>query len=136
MSCSASSFWGDIATVRPEIARAEANPVGFLFGDLERVFLIESKVPPLKKDLDRALPTERMEAASESFGFGERKEEGFAGTLFVVKLLVIAGTGGGEVGGDSTRGSLLFSLDVSTVNEELLARFPRRFEGCGVASVA
>ena len=46
---------------------AEAKPVGFLFGDLDRVFLMDSKVPPLKKDLDRELLTERIEAASESF---------------------------------------------------------------------
>lgn len=62
-----------MATASPEIAMAEAKPVGFLFGDLERVFLMESKVPLLKNDLDRVLLTERIEAASESFGFGERK---------------------------------------------------------------
>lgn len=67
LSCSAISLWGDIATARPEIAMAEAKPVGFLFGDLDRVFLMDSKVPPLKKDLDRELLTERIEAASESF---------------------------------------------------------------------
>lgn len=124
------------------MARAEANPVGFLFGDLERDFLMESKVPPPKKDLDRELLTERIDAASESFCLvGERKAKELEGMLFVVKLLVIAGTGGiGEVG-DSTRGSLReevtrFSFDVSTVNEELLARFERVLEGCGVASVA
>jgi hypothetical protein len=130
-----------MATVSPEIAMAEAKPVGFLFGDLERDFVMESKVPLLKKDLDRELLTERIEAASESFCFGERKVEGEAGTLFVVKLLVIVGMGcTGEVG-DSTRGSLFdeatrFSFDASTINEELLARFERVLEGCGVASVA
>jgi hypothetical protein len=59
----------------------------------------------------------------------------------VVKLLVIAGTGGTAEVGDSTRGSLGeggmgFSFDVSTVNEELLARFERVLEGCGEATVA
>lgn len=142
LSCSANSFWGDMATVSPEMAIAEANPVGFLFGDLERDFLMESKVPPPKKDLDRELLTERIEAASESFCLvGERKAKELEGMLFVVKLLVIAGTGGtGEVG-DSTRGSLReevtrLSFDVSTVNEELLPRFERILEGCGAASVA
>ena len=121
---------------------AEAKPVGFLFGDLERAFLMESKVPPPKKDLDRVLLTERMEAASESFGFGERKVGEFEGALLVVKLLVIVWTGcTGEVGGDSTKGWLgeeatRFSLEVSTINEELLARFERALEGCGEASVA
>lgn len=119
---------------------AEAKPVGFLFGDLERDFVMESKVPLLKNDLDRELLTERIEAASESFCFGERKVEE-EGTLFVVKLLAIVGVGcTGEVG-DSTRGSLFeeatrFSFRVSTINEELLARLERVFEGCGAASVA
>jgi hypothetical protein len=122
-----------MATVSPEIAMAEAKPVGFRFGDLERVFLMESKVPPPKKDLERVLLTERMEAASESFCFGERKVVVFAG---MVKLLVIAGTvaGTGEVGGDSTKGWLgeettRFSFGVSRINEELLARFERALEG-------
>lgn len=119
---------------------AEAKPVGFLFGDLERDFVMESKVPLLKNDLDRELLTERIEAASESFCFGERKVEE-EGTLFVVKLLAIVGVGcTGEVG-DSTRGSLFeeatrFSFRVSTINEELLARLERVLEGCGAASVA
>ena len=56
-----------MATASPEIAIAEAKPVGFLFGDLERAFLMESKVPAPKKVLERELLTERMEAASESF---------------------------------------------------------------------
>jgi len=114
---------------------AEAKPVGFLFGDLGLDFLMESKVPPPKKDLDRELLTERIEAASESFCFGERKAE------VVVKLLVIVGRGGTAVVGDSTRGSLGeevtgFSLEVSTVNEGLLTRFGRVLEGCGEATVA
>ena len=120
---------------------AEARPVGFLFGDLELAFLMDSKVPLPKKVLDRVLLTERIEAASESLCFGERKVvEGFGG-MFVVKLLVIVGTGcTGEVG-DSTRGSLgeevtRFSVDASMFNEELLARFERVLEGCGEASVA
>ena len=70
-----------MATASPEIAMAEAKPVGFLFGDLVRDFLMDSKVPPPKNDLDRELLTERIEAASESFGFGERKA-----------LLVLEGT--------------------------------------------
>ena len=46
----------------------------------------------------------------------------------------------GEVG-ESTRGSLgeevtRFSFGVSMIKEDLLARFEREFEGCGVASVA
>lgn len=118
----------------PDIAMAEAKPVCFLFGDFERF-------PPPKKDLDRVLLTERMDAASESFCFGERKLELFEGMAFVVKLLVIVGTGWtGEVG-DSTKGSLgeeetRFSFDASAVNEGLLARFERALEGCGEASVA
>ena len=121
---------------------AEAKPVGFLFGDLERDFLMESKVPPPKKDLDRELLTERMEAVSESFCFGERKEvELFVGTLPVVKLLVMDCKGGAGEVGDSTRVSLgeevtlRFSFDISTINEELLARFERVLEGCGVVRV-
>lgn len=115
---------------------AEAKPVGFLFGDLELDFLMESKAAPLKKDFDRVLLTERMEAASESFCLGERK------VVFVVKLLVIVGPGcTGEVGGDSTKGSVgeeatRFSFGVFGINEELLARFERLLEGCGEASVA
>lgn len=124
---------------------AEAKPVGFLFGDLERGVLMDSKVPPPKNDLERGLLTERLErieAASESFGFGERKVfVVLAVMLFVVKLLVIAGTGGVAEVGDSTRGllgeeELRLSLGVSTVNEDLLARFERVLEGCGEASVA
>lgn len=117
-----------MATVSPETARAGAKAVGFLFGDL---------VFAPKKDLDRVLLTERMEAVSESFDFGERKVVEFAGMLFVVKLLVIVGMEcTGEVG-DSTKGSLgeeatRFSFGA---NEELLARF-ERVEGCGEASVA
>jgi hypothetical protein len=127
-----------MATASPEIAMAEAKPVGFRFGDLERDFLMESKVPPPKKVLDRELLTERMEAASESLWFGERKE--LALMLFVVKLLLIAGTGGTAEVGDSTRGSLEeevmgFSFVVFTVNEDLLVRF-ERVEGCGAARVA
>jgi hypothetical protein len=131
-----------MATASPEIAMAEAKPVGFLFGDLERDFLMDSNVPPLKNDFDRELLTERIEAVSESFCFGERKVLlVLAGMLFVVKLLVIVGTGGtGEVG-DSTRGSLgeevmRLSFEASAVNEELLARFEGVLEGCGVATVA
>lgn len=65
----------------------------------------------------------------------------FAGMLFVVKLLVIAGTGGIVEVGDSTRGSLGgevmgLSFFASTVNERLLARFERVLEGCGEANVA
>ena len=79
-----------MATASPEIAIAEAKPVGFLFGDLERDFLMDSKVPPPKNDLDRELLTERIEAASESFCFGERKVLlALAGILLVVKLLAI-----------------------------------------------
>ena len=119
---------------------AEAKPVGFLFGDLERDFLMESKVPPPKNDLDLELLTERIEAASESFLFGERKVL-VGEMLFVVRLLVIVGTGGTVEVGDSTRGSLGeegrdLSLAVLTVNEELLARFERVLAGCGGASVA
>ena len=78
----------------PEIAMAEAKPVGFLFGDLELVFFMESKVPPPKKERDRELLTERIEAVSESFCLGERKVlETLAGTVLVVKLLVIVWTG-------------------------------------------
>lgn len=130
-----------MATASPEIARAEANPVCFLFGDLGRDFLMDSKVPPLKNDFDRELLTERIEAASESFWFGERKALAFVVTLFVVKLLVIAGTGCTVEVGDSTRGSLGeevmgFSLEVPTFNEVLLARFGRVLGGCGEATVA
>lgn len=119
---------------------AEAKPVGFLFGDLERDFVMESKVPPPKNVLDRELLTERIEAASESFGFGERKVLGVDGMLFVVKLLRIWTGGTAEVG-DSTSGWLGeegtdLSFLVSTVNEELLARFERVLGGCGEASVA
>ena len=124
---------------------AEAKPVGFLFGDLDRVFLMDSKVPPLKKDLDRELLTERIEAASESFWFGERKVLlVLEGMLFVVKLLAIVWTGGEEEVGDSTRGSLGevvmagLSLDFegSNTNEGLLARFEGVLGGCGEAAVA
>ena len=99
---------------------------------------MDSKVPPPKNDLDRGLLTDRIEAVSESFGFGERKVLGvLAGMLVVVKLLVIAGTGGGEEVGDSTRGEEAdLSFDVSTTNEDLLARFERVLEGWGEASVA
>ena len=130
-----------MATASPEIARADAKPVGFFFGDLGRDFLMDSKVPPPKNVFDRALLTERIEAASESFCFGERKELVLVLMLFVVKLLVIAGTGGTAEVGDSTRGSLVeemigLSFDVPTVNEELLPRFGRVLEGCGEATVA
>lgn len=128
-----------MATVSPEIAMAEAKPVGFLFGDFEPGFLMESKPPPPKKVFDRVLLKERIEAVSESFCFGERKvEEGLVGMLLVVKLLVIVWTG--EVG-DSTKCWLggevtRFSFDVSTLNDELLALFERALEGCGEPSVA
>jgi len=131
-----------MATASPEIAMAEAKPVGFLFGDLERDFLMDSKVPPPKNDFDRELLTERIEAASESFGLGERKMLlVLAGMLFVVKLLVIVWTGGTAEVGDSTRGSLGeevmgFSLVASTVSEGSLARFGGALEGCGEATVA
>lgn len=130
-----------MATASPEMARAEAKPVGFLFGDLGRDFLMDSKVPPPKNDFDRALLTERMEAASESLGFGERKVLELLEMLLVVKLLVIVGTGGTAVVGDSMRGSLWeevvgFSFEVPTVNEGLLARFGRVVEGWGEATVA
>ena len=102
---------------------------------------MDSKVLPPKNDLDRELLTERIEAASESFCFGERKLLVVVVMLLVVKLLVIVGTGGTAVVGDSTRGSLGeegtgFSFEVATVNEELLARFGRVLEGCGEATVA
>ena len=130
-----------MATASPEIARAEAKPVGFLFGDLGRDFLMDSNVPPPKNVFDRELLTERIEAASESFGFGERKALALVLMFAVVKLLVIAGTGGTAEVGDSTRGSLGeevrgFSFDVPTVNEDLLPRFGRVLEGCGEATVA
>jgi len=119
-----------MATASPEIAMAEAKPVGFLFGDLERDFLMDSKVPPPKNDFDRELLTERIEAASESFCLGERKMLlVLAGMLFVVKLLVIVWTGGTAEVGDSTRGSLGeevmmgLSFVASTVGEGLLTRF-------------
>ena len=129
-----------MATVSPEIARAEAKPVCFLFGDLGRDFLMDSKVLPPKNVLDRELLTERIEAASESFWFGERKLLVLL-MLLVVKLLVIVGTGCTAEVGDSTRGSLGeevmgFSFDVPTVNEVLLARFGRVLDGCGEATVA
>lgn len=132
------SLWGDMATASPEIAMAEAKPVGFLFGDLERVFLMESKAPPPKNVLDRELLTERIEAASESC-FGERKV--VVVMLLVVKLLVIAGTGVTAAVGDSTRGSLGeggmgLSLDDASFSEVLLARFGRVLEGWGEARVA
>ena len=121
---------------------AEAKPVGFLFGDLERDFLMDSKVPPPKNDLDRELLTERIEAASESFCFGERKVLlVLAGMLLVVKLLVIVWTGCTKEVGDSTRGSLGedamgLSFEISTVDEGLLTRFWGVLEGCGEATVA
>lgn len=102
---------------------------------------MDSKVLPPKNVFDRALLTDRIEAASESFCFGERKVLALVLMLFVVKLLVIAGTGGTAEVGDSTRGSLVeevtgLSFDVPTVNEELLPRFGRVLEGCGEATVA
>ena len=102
---------------------------------------MDSKVPLPKNVFDRALLTERIEAASESFWFGERKLLELAERLFVVKLLVIAGTGWAEEVGDSTRGSLGeevmgFSFGVPSVNEELLPRFGRVLEGWGEATVA
>ena len=59
----------------------------------------------------------------------------------MVKLLVIVWTGGTAEVGDSTRGSVgeevmgLF-FEVSTVNEELLARFERVLGGRREATVA
>jgi hypothetical protein len=88
-----------MATASPEIAMAEAKPVGFLFGDLERDFLMESKVPPPKKDLDRELLTERIEAASESFCFGERKVLAFGGDVVCGETLGDRGDGGNRGGG-------------------------------------
>lgn len=126
----------------PEIAMAEAKPVGFLFGDLERDLVMESKVPPPKNDLDRELLTERIEAASESFWFGERKVLlVLEGMLFVVRLLAIVWMGGTAEVGDSTRGSLRevmmgLSFEVPTVNEDLLARCEKVLGGCGEATVA
>ena len=102
---------------------------------------MDSKVPPPKNVFDRALLTERIEAASESFCFGERKMLALVLMLFVVKLLLIVGTGGTAEVGDSTRGSLVeevigVGFAVPTVNEELPPRFGRVLEGCGEATVA
>ena len=95
-----------MATTSPDIAMAEAKPVDFLFGELQGDSLMDSKVPPPKNDLDRELLTERIEAASESFCFGERKVLlVLAGMSLVVKLLMIVWTGCTTEVDDSTRGS-------------------------------